>query len=196
MNESRRRMPMKQVQGGAETKTSHEPGSNKRPSSSVVVARLMGLESLTDFSSEVETSKIMPPLNDHPSSRLSRNGEEYKQNHGSVSLRVYLKIKPASQQQEDNESRQKKPLFMVGWRKDRVKDQSPRLRRVLYFTFKLTSVPDWREALLVDFITTADPLERSGTRGAGVSSSAADPSREPCSEEGRQEDRVAKRRLL
>ncbi|GJZ77365.1 hypothetical protein Tco_0642037 [Tanacetum coccineum] len=112
MNESRRSVPMKQVQGGAETETSHEPGSNKRLSS-VVVARLMGLESLTDFSSEVETSKIMPPLNDHPSSRLSRNGEEYKQNHGSVSPRVYLKIKPASQQQEDNDESTKKPLFMI-----------------------------------------------------------------------------------
>ncbi|GKE22364.1 hypothetical protein Tco_1433876 [Tanacetum coccineum] len=112
MNESRRSIPMKQVQGGAETETSHEPGSNKRLSS-VVVARLMGLESLTDFSNEVETSKIMPPLNDHPSSRLSRNGEEYKQNHGSVSPRVYLKIKPASQQQEDNDESIKKPLFMI-----------------------------------------------------------------------------------
>ncbi|GKE27997.1 hypothetical protein Tco_1443381 [Tanacetum coccineum] len=106
----------------------------------------MGLVSLTDFSSEVETSKTMPPLNDHPSSRLSRNGEEYKQNLGFVSPRVYLKIKPASQQQEDNDESTKKPLFIVGWRKDRVKDQSPRLRRVLCFTFKLTSVPDWREA--------------------------------------------------
>nr|GEU85871.1 protein longifolia 1-like [Tanacetum cinerariifolium] len=87
MNESRRSIPMKQVQGGAETETSHEPGNNKRLSS-VVVARLMGLESLTDFSSKVETSKIMPPLNEHPSSRLSKNGEEYKQNHGFVSPRV------------------------------------------------------------------------------------------------------------
>nr|GEY92953.1 protein longifolia 2-like [Tanacetum cinerariifolium] len=84
MNESRRSIPMKQVQRGAETKASHEPGSNKRLSS-VVVARLMGLESLTDFSIEVETSRIMPPLNDHPSLRLSRNGDEYKQNHASLS---------------------------------------------------------------------------------------------------------------
>ncbi|GJS27968.1 longifolia 1-like protein [Tanacetum coccineum] len=112
MNESRRSIPMEQVQGGAENETSHEPGSNKRPSPGVV-ARLMGLESLTDSSSEVKTSKIMPPLNDHPSSRLSRNGEEYKQNHGSVSPRVYLKIKPASQQQEDNDELTKKLLFMI-----------------------------------------------------------------------------------
>nr|GEY03717.1 hypothetical protein [Tanacetum cinerariifolium] len=103
---------MKQVQGGAVTETSHEPGSNKRLSS-VVVARLMGLESLTDFSIEVETSKIMPPLNDHPSLILSRNGDEYKQNHASVSPRVYLKIKLASQQQEDNDESTKKPLFMI-----------------------------------------------------------------------------------
>ena len=103
MNESRRSILMKQVQGGAETETSHEPESNKRPSSGVV-ARLMGLENLTDSSSEVETSKITPPLNDHPSSRWSRNGEEYKQNHGSVYSRVYLKIKPASDQQENSES--------------------------------------------------------------------------------------------
>ncbi|GJV47333.1 longifolia 1-like protein [Tanacetum coccineum] len=102
MNESRRSVPMKQVQGCAVIETSHEPGSNKRPSSGVV-ARLMGLESLTDSSSEVETPKIVPPLNDRPSSRWSRNGEEYKQNHGSVSPRVYLKIKPASQQQEDSD---------------------------------------------------------------------------------------------
>nr|GEZ73091.1 protein longifolia 1-like [Tanacetum cinerariifolium] len=102
MNESRRSVPMKQVQGCAVTETSHEPGSNKRPSSGVV-ARLMGLESLTDSSSEVETLKIAPPLNDRPSSRWPRNGEEYKQNHGSVSPRVYLKIKPASQQQEDSD---------------------------------------------------------------------------------------------
>ncbi|GKA56850.1 hypothetical protein Tco_0755922 [Tanacetum coccineum] len=119
MNESRRSILMKQVQGGVETETSHEPGSNKRLSS-VVMARLMGLESLTVFSSEVETSKIMPPLNDNPSSRLSRNGEEYKQTHGSISPRVYLKIKPTSQQQEDTDESTKKPLFMVGWRKDRV----------------------------------------------------------------------------
>ncbi|GJY08489.1 longifolia 1-like protein [Tanacetum coccineum] len=119
MNESRRSIPMEQVQGGAKNKTSHEPGSNKRPSPGVV-ARLMGLESLTDSSSEVKTSKIMSPLNDHPSSRLSRNGEEYKQNHGSVSPRVYLKIKLASQQQEDNDELTKKLLFMVRWRKDRV----------------------------------------------------------------------------
>nr|GFB23073.1 protein longifolia 1-like [Tanacetum cinerariifolium] len=72
MNESRRSISMKQVQWGVKTDTFHGPGSNKRLSS-VIVARLMGLESLTDFSSEVETSKIMPPLNNHPSSRLSRN---------------------------------------------------------------------------------------------------------------------------
>nr|GEV88463.1 hypothetical protein [Tanacetum cinerariifolium] len=93
MNESRRSIPMKQVQGGAVTETSHEPGSNK--------------------SIEVETSKIMPPLNDHPSLILSRNGDEYKQNHAFVSPRVYLKIKPASQQQEDNDESTKKPLFMI-----------------------------------------------------------------------------------
>nr|GEX95951.1 hypothetical protein [Tanacetum cinerariifolium] len=75
-NESRRSIPMKKVQGGAETETSHETGSNKRLSS-VVVARLMGLESC------------------------------------SVSPRVYLKIKPASQQQEDNDESTKKPLFMA-----------------------------------------------------------------------------------
>nr|GEZ08938.1 protein longifolia 1-like [Tanacetum cinerariifolium] len=63
INESRRSILMKQVQGGAEIETSYEPGSNKRLTS-VVVARLMGLESLTDFNSEVGTSKIMPPLND------------------------------------------------------------------------------------------------------------------------------------
>ncbi|GKB92196.1 hypothetical protein Tco_0964468 [Tanacetum coccineum] len=56
----------------------------------------------------------MPPLNDHPSSRLSRNGEQYKQNHGSVSPRVYLKIKPASQQQEDNDESTKKTFVYGG----------------------------------------------------------------------------------
>nr|GEU82345.1 protein longifolia 1-like [Tanacetum cinerariifolium] len=116
MNESRRSILMKQVQGGAETETSYDPGSNKRLTS-VVVARLMGLESLTDFSSEVETSKIMTPLNDHPISRLSRNGDEYKQSHGFVSPRVYLNIKLASQQQEDNDDSTKKTSVYGGMEK-------------------------------------------------------------------------------
>ncbi|GJZ39056.1 hypothetical protein Tco_0585619 [Tanacetum coccineum] len=77
----------------------------------------MGLESLTDFSSEVETSKIIPPLSDHPSLRLLRNGEEYKQNHGSISPRVYLKIKLSSQQQEANDDSTKKTSVYGGMEK-------------------------------------------------------------------------------
>nr|GEY88182.1 hypothetical protein [Tanacetum cinerariifolium] len=77
MDESKSNIPMKQVQGGAETETSHKPRGYKKPSSGVV-AQLMGLESLTNSSSKVETSKIMWPLNNNPSSIWPRNGKYLK----------------------------------------------------------------------------------------------------------------------
>ncbi|KAK9054038.1 hypothetical protein SSX86_025114 [Deinandra increscens subsp. villosa] len=63
-----------------------DPGSNKRPSSGIV-ARLMGLDSLTDSICEVETVKIKSDFGD----RLGSS---------SPSPRVHSKIKPALQQQE------------------------------------------------------------------------------------------------
>ncbi|KAI3762003.1 hypothetical protein L1987_52426 [Smallanthus sonchifolius] len=70
-----------------------EPGSNKRPSSGIV-ARLMGLDSLTDSICEVETVKIKQAFGDQL---------------GSSSPRVYSKIKPALQPQESGDSGSKKP---------------------------------------------------------------------------------------
>ncbi|KAI3777012.1 hypothetical protein L1987_46805 [Smallanthus sonchifolius] len=70
-----------------------EPGSNKRPSSGIV-ARLMGLDSLTDSVCEVETVKIKPAFGDQL---------------GSSSPRVHSKIKPALQPQESGDHGSKKP---------------------------------------------------------------------------------------
>lgn len=69
-----------------------ESGSNKTPSSGVV-ARLMGLESLTtDSICKVENMKIKSAFSDKlvSGSRWSRDGDECKHNHVSVSPRVYL----------------------------------------------------------------------------------------------------------
>ncbi|KAK1432924.1 hypothetical protein QVD17_09827 [Tagetes erecta] len=70
-----------------------EPGSNKRPSSGVV-ARLMGLDSLTESVCEVETSNIKPVCSD----RLV-----------SSSPRVHLKVRPALQQREGSDRVSNKP---------------------------------------------------------------------------------------
>lgn len=58
---------------------SNEPGSNKRPSSSLV-ARLMGLEASNDFINEGDTIKIKPCLDEEKVSvsRISRKAEESK----------------------------------------------------------------------------------------------------------------------
>ncbi|KAF5791961.1 putative protein LONGIFOLIA [Helianthus annuus] len=69
-----------------------EPGSNKRPSSGVV-ARLMGLDSLTDSVCEVESLKIKQNVSDQPLSN---------------SPRVHSRIRPALQQYEGS-YRAKKP---------------------------------------------------------------------------------------
>ncbi|KAK9067175.1 hypothetical protein SSX86_014500 [Deinandra increscens subsp. villosa] len=70
-----------------------EPGSNKRPSSGVI-ARLMGLDSLTDSICEDETLKIQPAFSDQ---RVSS------------SPRVPAKMKPALQQQRECDRPFKKP---------------------------------------------------------------------------------------
>ncbi|XP_071710097.1 protein LONGIFOLIA 1-like [Rutidosis leptorrhynchoides] len=77
--------------GNFTSESKREPGSNKRPSSGVV-ARLMGLENLTDSVPEVANLKIKQAFNDQlvSSPRWSRQSEECKHNHVSVSPRVHL----------------------------------------------------------------------------------------------------------
>ncbi|KAI3726167.1 hypothetical protein L1987_65964 [Smallanthus sonchifolius] len=70
-----------------------KPGSIKRPSSGVV-ARLMGLDSLTDSICEVETLKINPAFSDQMVSR---------------SPMVHSKTKPALQQQDGGDRVFRKP---------------------------------------------------------------------------------------
>nr|XP_043618119.1 protein LONGIFOLIA 1-like [Erigeron canadensis] len=88
-----------------------EPGSNKRPSLGVV-AQLMGLESLTDSTHEVETLKIKPMFDDQlvPNPRWSRKSE-CKHAHVSVSPRMPLEIKQALQQQEGCDQSSNKPAL-------------------------------------------------------------------------------------
>ncbi|KAJ9564475.1 hypothetical protein OSB04_000441 [Centaurea solstitialis] len=80
-NEPRRILIARETHGVGETvDQTHEPGSNKRPPSSVV-ARLMGLEVLHDSVNGGESLKTKPSLGDEMVSLLrSRKGEESKHN--------------------------------------------------------------------------------------------------------------------
>lgn len=88
----------------------HEPGSNKRPSSSVV-ARLMGLEVLNDFTSGGETLKIKPLDEDLISvPRLSRKSEETKHSSRAPNALTRIPLEPAPWKQEKgNQGLQKLP---------------------------------------------------------------------------------------
>ncbi|KVH48444.1 protein LONGIFOLIA 2-like [Cynara cardunculus var. scolymus] len=92
VNEPRRSLQIRQIQGGGDTKSpasqTHESRSNKRPSSSVV-ARLMGLETLTASIDESEALKTKPCLSEElvSDSRSSRK-EELKHDRNSTSPRV------------------------------------------------------------------------------------------------------------
>lgn len=79
------------------TNQTHEPRTNKRPSSSVV-ARLMGLESLTAAIDESSTLTTRSSSHESVSNSKSRKGEELKRGVGPVITRIPLETAPWKQE--------------------------------------------------------------------------------------------------
>ncbi|KAI3665820.1 hypothetical protein L6452_44455 [Arctium lappa] len=110
-NESRRILTTRETHTMDQT---HEPGSNKRPPSSVV-ARLMGLEVLHDFMNEGEILKIKPCLDDEMIS-LSRSRKREESNHnvsippqrGIGKAVAIIPLEPAPWKQEGGQKQQTK----------------------------------------------------------------------------------------
>ncbi|XP_024978332.1 protein LONGIFOLIA 1-like [Cynara cardunculus var. scolymus] len=96
-NSNKNSMDSPKISSSQTLNQSQKPGSNKRPSSGVV-ARLMGLENLTDSIHEVETLKIKPSLDDESvsSSRWSSKVEIVKENYVSASVSPRVRLEPTT----------------------------------------------------------------------------------------------------